>query len=41
MKVDINSSECTFDDLTDSNCDIVWAHIKLLNKEAVERRQHQ
>ena len=37
VKDDINSLECTFEDLTDNDCEIVWAQIrlpgsKLLNK---------
>ena len=29
VKNDINSSDCTFEDLTDNNCEIVWAQIRL------------
>ena len=29
VKDDINSLECTFEDLTDNDCEIVWAQIRL------------
>ena len=29
VKNDINCSECTSDDITDNNCEIVWSQVKL------------